>query len=108
MIRVTNEPSLFGDDDPAAAMPVNLGPTPPAAWLLDLIRKELDAQGLTDMADRQRVVIAAAGRSVESLRDLTQDEVTRVLNHLGEARSKRREVTSLWDERDEATWIDQL
>ena len=83
-------------------------PTPIADWQVDLLRKALDARGLTSMSDRQQAIASAAGRTVESLRALTHDEGLQVLSRLGQQRAGGRRDTSLWDSRDEDTWIDRL
>lgn len=78
-----------------------------AEWQLELIRKILDARGLTETAARRAVVEGAVGRSVESLRHLTFAEAHTVV----EAISKRPNSTpqaSAWDSRDEDTWLDKL
>lgn len=104
---MTDDFALFGDD-PQVAPPQVAAPAPIADWQRDLIRKALDARGLTAIEDRQRAVEGAAGREVATLRDLTHDEAIRVLNRLGEAGSTRDRSASLWDSRDEDTWIDRL
>lgn len=68
----------------------------------------LNARGLTSMEDRQLAVEGATGRAVRTLRDLTHDEAIRVLNRLGEAPRGADRSTSLWESRDEDTWIDRL
>lgn len=83
-------------------------PTPVSDWQVDLLRKALDARGLTTMADRQQVIEAAAGRPVASLRDLTQDKALFVLSKLGEAPAEKVSGNSAWDDREEDTWIDRL
>lgn len=60
------------------------------------------------MEDRQQAVEDAAGRAVSNLRDLTHDEAIRVLNRLGQSDSTAAGKTSLWESRDEDTWIDRL
>jgi len=105
---VTDDEALFGNEPPATPAPVVAAPTAIAAWQRDLIRKALDARGLTSMEDRQRAVSGAAGRDVASLRDLTRDEAIHVLNRLGEAESRGDRSASLWESRDEDTWIDRL
>ena len=75
---------------------------------VDLIRKALDARGLTSMDDRQQAVEGAAGRAVPTLRDLTHDEAIRVLNRLGESGQRGGRSASLWESRDEDTWIDRM
>lgn len=60
------------------------------------------------MADRQQEVERAAGRSVRSLRDLTHDEAIRVLNSLGASGQRSDRPVSLWESRDEDTWIDRM
>lgn len=98
--------SLFGDDPapPISAAPVA---TPIAAWQIDLLRKALDARGLTGMDERRTAIEAAAGRAVQSLRALTHDEGLQVLSRLGQAPTSSRDA-SAWDDRDEDTWIDRL
>lgn len=100
--------SLFGDEpepEPAAA------PAPAVAaitdWQVDLLRKALDARALPDMAARQAAIEQAAGRSLASLRELTFDEANAVLVRLAED-APRRDGTSLWDQREDDTWIDRL
>lgn len=103
-----DELSLFGDDEPAPT-PVNaVMPSAIADWQIDLLRKALDARGLTSMSERQQAIEAAAGRSVESLRALTQEEGLRVLSQLGRGHRAGRAKTSAWDDREEDTWIDRL
>ncbi|MCL3836268.1 hypothetical protein [Aeromicrobium duanguangcaii] len=103
---MSEELSLFGDE------PVNPKrpdlPTPISDWQVDLLRKALDARGLTGMTDRQKAIEAAAGRPVESLRSLTRDEALQVLSRLAEQQPTDRVATSAWAERDEDTWIDRL
>lgn len=99
---------LFGDDPRPAPVDAQKTPTPIADWQVDLLRKALDARGLTAMADRQQAVEGAAGRSLRSLRDLTHDEAIRVLNRLGESGQPGDQSVSLWESRDEDTWIDRL
>jgi len=98
--------SLFGDDEPAP--PANVpSPTPIAGWQVNLLRKALDARGLSAMADRQALIEELAERPVESLRGLTHEEGLRVLAKLGES-GPSRSPGSAWDEREEDTWIDRL
>lgn len=105
---VTDDLALFGDDARARATAPVAEPTPIADWQRDLIRRALDARHLTSMEDRQQAVEAAAGRTVSSLRDLTHDEAIRVLNRLGESAQGGERPTSLWESRDEATWLDRM
>lgn len=101
--------SLFGDDDPEEPVhPVQRVEPLASDWQIDLLRKALDARGLTTMAERQQAVEAAAGRAVESLRGLTHEEALRVLSRLGQAPASKPRAASAWDERDEDTWIDRL
>jgi len=105
---VSDELSLFGDDAPNVPVEAAHAETPIADWQVGLLRKALDARGLTTMVDRRRAIESAAGRAVESLRALRHDEVMRVLSQLGEAPASGRRTTSTWDDRDEDTWIDRL
>jgi hypothetical protein len=105
---VSDDLSLFGDDSKPASVEAPKAPSPIADWQVDLLRKALDARGLTSMADRQQAVETAAGRAVESLRALTNDEGLQVLSRLGQQPSAGRSAASQWDEREEDTWIDRL
>ena len=104
---MSDDLSLFGDDDRAARTPTVSAPAPAADWQIDLLRKALDARGLTSLTERQQAIEAAAGRPIESLRALTDEEALRVLSRLGPAPEKQR-TGSTWDQRDEDTWIDRL
>lgn len=99
--------SLFGDDEPAAPVSAPAAPSPIADWQVDLLRKALDARGIADMAERQRLIEETVGRPVNSLRGLTHDEGIKILSHVGQSAPQRGEG-SAWDERDEDTWIDRL
>lgn len=73
-----------------------------------MLRKALDARGLTTMAERQQVIEEAVGRSIESLRALTHNEALRVLSQLGQTPAPPTSSNSAWDDRDEDTWIDRI
>ena len=105
---MSDDLSLFGDDEPAVPPMPESTPAPIADWQVNLLRKALDARGLTAMADRQQEVARAAERSVPTLRDLTHDEAIRVLNSLGASGRRSDRPVSLWESRDEDTWIDRL
>lgn len=105
---VLDEPSLFGDDEPTQQEAAQPAPSPVADWQVDMLRKALDARGLTTMTERQQVIEEAVGRSVESLRMLTHEEGLRVLSQLGQAPTSQTSSKSAWDDRDEDTWIDRL
>ena len=101
--------SLFGDDDPEEpAHPVQHVEPSASDWQIDLLRKALDARGLTTQVERQAAIEAAAERPVESLRALTQEEALRILSGLGQTLASKPRAASAWDERDEDTWIDRL
>lgn len=104
---MTDDLSLFGDD-PAPPAPGAPTVTPIADWQIDLLRKALDARGLTTMSERQSAIEADADRPVESLRALTHSEALQVLSRLGQAPATTRTDKSAWDDRDEDTWIDRL
>lgn len=105
---MSDDLSLFGDEPTPAPVEVPKTPAPIADWQVDLLRKALDARGLTSMADRQQAIESAAGRAVQSLRALTHDEGLQVLSRLGQQPSGGRSATSQWDDREEDTWIDRL
>ena len=105
---MTDDLSLFGDDARPEPVETPKAPTPIAEWQVDLLRKALDARGLTSMTDRQHAIESAAGRAVESLRALTHDEGLQVLSRLGQQPSGGRSASSQWDDREEDTWIDRL
>lgn len=104
---MSDNPSLFGDEEPTVPRTQVSAPAPIPDWQIGLLRKALDARGLTSMSERQRAIEAAAGRSVESLRALTHEEGLRVLSHLGQQGGVRA-GKSAWDDREEDTWIDRL
>lgn len=110
---MSDDLSLFGDDDPGlpepTAAPSQRAPAPVSDWQIDLIRKALDARGLAEMAARQERVEQVVGRALASLRDLSSEEALAVLSGLGAepARSPSGEG-SAWDQREGDTWIDRL
>lgn len=105
---MSDELSLFGDE-PTTPEPVAQPTAPPISdWQVDLLRKALDARGLTSMIERQTAIEAAAGREVPSLRALTQEEALSILNQFGQEPPKRSLSGSAWDDREEDTWIDRL
>ena len=108
MNPVSGDLSLFGDDKPIEPVIVASIGAPIAEWQVDLLRRALDARGLTTMPERQAAIEAAAERSVESLCALTNEEALRVLSRLGQASAPQQRPTSTWDDRDEDTWIDRL
>lgn len=105
---MTEDSSLFGDDESATPPVQETGSTSIADWQVDLLRKALDARGLRSMAVRQLAIEAAAGRSVDSLRALSHDEALRVLSQLGCQESAAPREKSAWDDREGDTWIDRL
>ncbi|MDQ6525542.1 hypothetical protein RB608_18125 [Nocardioides sp. LHD-245] len=104
---MSDDLSLFGDDEQPGPQSVEPVAAPVADWQIALLRKALDARGLTSMTDRQRAIEAVAARPVESLRALTHEEALTVLTRLGPAPETQRSG-STWDQRDEDTWIDRL
>ncbi|HEY1132968.1 MAG TPA: hypothetical protein VGE77_00190 [Nocardioides sp.] len=105
---MSDDLSLFGDDDPApAAEPAPRAAAPVADWQVDLLRTALDKRGLTSLAERQQTVELHAGRSLGSLRELTSEEAFTVLTALG-GTADRSSAGSLWDDREDDTWIDRL
>lgn len=100
--------SLFGDDEVVAPQP-----EPTVAlirdWQIDLIRNALDASGLASMDARQALIEDVVGRPVDSLRAMTHEEAMVAISRLGaSAPAAPARSTSLWDSRDEDTWIDRL
>lgn len=109
MAPMSGDLSLFGDDEPDEPAPPDQHVEHPASdWQIDLLRKALDARGLTTQAERQAAIEDAAERPVESLRALTQEEALRVLSRLGQTPATQKAAGSAWDQRDEDTWIDRL
>lgn len=105
--HVHDEVHLFSLTDDTDDPIDEVASAPIATWQVDLLRKTLDARGLTEVTDRQRAVKQYAGRPVASLRELTSEEAIKILAKLGEQRSAAG-TGSLWDQRDEDTWIDRL
>lgn len=100
---VTIEQSLFGDE-PEAVRAVDPSPAMIKDSKVDLIRKALDARGLTSMIARQSLIEQLAGRPIDSLRALNQPEALSLLSKLGSRGPSAGRPT--WDDRDEGTWID--
>ena len=93
-MRVSDDRSLTSDSDdrePAAERPRPTESVPVADWQVQMLCKLLDALGLISPAQRRRAIEDVAGRSVQSLRDLSRDEAIRVLFHLAEPRCDRPE-----------------
>lgn len=88
--------SLFGDDQPDQPTPVVRDVLPIAAWQIELLRKALDARGLTSMSERQAVIESEVGHHVDSLGALTHDEALRVLSRIGQSGTSRPRSTSSW------------
>lgn len=106
---MTEDLSLFGDENQAVSKPrATTPPAPVADWQVDLLRKALDARGLTTMEGRQQAIEIAVGRPIASLRALTHEEGLRVLSRLGAQPARSRAEKSAWDDRDEDTWIDRM
>lgn len=105
---MTEDLSLFGDDESATPPVHETSPTSIADWQVDLLRKALDALGLRSMAERQLAIEAAAGRSVDSLRALSHDEALRLLSQLGRQEGAAPRERLAWDDREGDTWIDRL
>ena len=108
MVTMSMDQSLFGDDEPVAPEPEPTA-APIRDWQIDLIRNALDARGLVSMDERQALIEDVAGRPVDSLRAMTHDEAMVAISKLGaSAPAVPARATSLWDSRDEDTWIDRL
>lgn len=105
---MSDELSLFGDEPAPPERVAAHEPQPVSDWQVNLLRKALDARGLTSMAERRAAIESAAGRDVSSLRALTQEEALRILSRFGQEPPKRSSSGSVWDDREEDTWIDRL
>lgn len=105
---MSDDLSLFGDDQPHEPVPSVPTELPIADWLVDALRDALTARGLTTMAERQQAIEAAAGRPVEALRTLTRAEALRILSSLASASETQPRTASAWDSREDSTWIDRL
>jgi DNA polymerase-3 subunit epsilon len=103
---VSGDLSLFGDDESNEPVQPARSQASIPDWLVDSLRKALDARGLQVMDERQKAIEAVAERPVESLRSLTRAEAMRVLERLGAPAPQSR--STAWDEREEDTWIDRL
>lgn len=75
---------------------------------VSLLREALDARGLVTMDERQRAIETAAGRTVISLRALTQEEAIKVLSRLVQTAPQAAPGNSGWDDREKDTWIDRM
>lgn len=74
------------------------------------IRVAFETAGISDQADRKRLVQSVVKRHVPSLRHLFDYEVTGVIYRIKDIISgqKATQHRSAWDDRDEDTWIDKL
>lgn len=95
------------DTNPDAA--VLQGPTPAREEQIDAIRKGLDLAGITSQDGRRAFVASAILSEVDSLRALTALQARQVIDKL-KTSAKRQSPSggSLWDNREEDTWIDRL
>lgn len=119
---VSEDQFLFPDDEQsspvvnasntAAGEPISAAQQPAPNWQIDMIRRALDAQQLQGMEERRATVEAILGRSVNSLRELTADEVRSLLHALAESSrgtsGSPAAASSSWDDREHDTWIDRL
>lgn len=81
-----------------------------ADWQVAQLRGALDALGMADMSERQKMIERLVGRPVSSLRDLTWSEARSLGEHIAAQKLATRDskTGSAWDDRDEDTWIDRL
>lgn len=103
--------ALFGDAAAEASPSMDQSQSGGIAnWQVKLLREALDARGITDMTERQRLVEDLVGHPVGSLRELTSTQarsLSEQLAALTRTPGKARGGSS-WDDRDEDTWIDRL
>ena len=87
--------SLFGDDEQSAPVEPPRAPTPIADWQIDLLRKALNARGLTTMEERQQAIESAAGRTVDvpALSHPRRGDAGAVTPRSGGAGGAKRDVT---------------
>lgn len=96
----------FGD---SSAAEVSQSPPPARGEQVTTIRAGLDIIGIVDQKDRQAFVESVVLAPTASLRDLSALQARRVIDRLKDAQtSKSLSTGSLWDDRDEETWIDRL
>lgn len=84
---MSSDLSLFGDDEPAGAVAPKPAEPQLAGWLVDSLRKALDARGLVSM-------------------ELTRGEAMRVLSAWSPEQNQA--TGSSWADREDDTWIDRL
>ncbi|WP_400160568.1 hypothetical protein [Arthrobacter sp. BPSS-3] len=74
------------------------------------IRAAFAEAGIHEQNERKAVIESCVVRAVSSLRDLYSTDAHRVLNLLRQRRDGRPTtvVGSVWDNREEDTWIDKL
>lgn len=99
--------SLFGEEAKSPSAVSVPAAAPIRDWQVELLRKALDARGLTTMAERQTLIEELAGHSVSALRDLTHDDAMALLSKLG-TNAPQAGSGSLWESREGDTWIDRL
>jgi DNA polymerase-3 subunit epsilon len=84
-------------------------PPPARSEQIAAIRQGLDDAGINTQLDRQAFIEDVILMKVCSLRDLTALQARRVIDRLKIDRGRSTSAGgSLWDNRDEDTWIDRL
>ncbi|MFE6507638.1 hypothetical protein ACFVDI_05745 [Nocardioides sp. NPDC057767] len=106
---MTHDDALFGFDEEEPEAPAAAAPAPVQAWQIDQLRTALDASGTSGMDERQALIENLVGRPVAALRELHFADVRALLEALHARRvTDETETGSVWDQRDEDTWIDRI
>ncbi|MDJ0318380.1 hypothetical protein [Arthrobacter antibioticus] len=99
----------FGSTDEPQTGPVHQRDIPVKDHQVQQIREGLDAAEVMDQDERQRTIQSYVARQVSSLRDLHAHEAHAIIQRLKQLRTAGPTKTgSVWDQRDEDTWIDKL
>lgn len=77
---------------------------------VEQIRSEFQRIGLLDQDDRKRYIEEVARRPVDALRDLSALEARRIIDALRTRapEGSKTDSKSLWDSREQNTWIDRM
>ncbi|UOD83478.1 hypothetical protein [Paenarthrobacter ureafaciens] len=104
---MSNEPGLF--DMPNTPAPSPLEYLPISQEQVQAIREAFDEAGIEGQDERRSLVNSVITREVATLRELHSVEVRRVLTSIKRyTHVKPKASGSVWDNREEDTWIDKL
>jgi hypothetical protein len=97
---------IFGQPDQAPEAPTD---PPIRDAQVQQLREAFAAAGIDSMDDRRAIIESCTIRQVASIRELLAKDVRPILRRIEERSVAPRQTSgSVWDNRDEDTWIDKL